>query len=258
MRLFFTLIFISFLVGCTTSPQKPEVPAELPPITVTPEPSKPEAPTPPQIPAQPWYPLKGWHADYDQVIMGSMTGRLLTVPSSRMAPFCPKWGSMPTEDRKKFYADFLFALAKYESDYQSNLMYLETTMDTDPVTGKQVVSEGLLQLSYQDELWAKCALNFKEDKEVFLSDWKKKGSKQSWEGTPGRTILDPLVNLRCGVMIMDFRLGLTNEINKAQDFLTLMRGRKTMTGWKGGYWAVLRTQEAGIKNLMKQRGSKCW
>ncbi|MEN0057917.1 MAG: hypothetical protein AAGB31_03715 [Bdellovibrio sp.] len=65
----------------------------------------------------------------------------------------------------------------------------ENTMGTDLVTGKQVVSEGLLQLSYQGVpnygatlKYPLCRIEWSKDKNLAATDSKK-------------TILDPLINL---------------------------------------------------------------
>jgi hypothetical protein len=68
---------------------------------------------------------------------------------------------------------------------------IETTMGTDPVTGKQVASEGLLQLSYQDVpnygsvlKYPLCKIQWSKDKSLSVTD-------------PKKTILDPYINLEC-------------------------------------------------------------
>ncbi len=86
-------------------------------------------------------------------------------------------------------------------------------MGTDPVTGKAVYSEGLLQLSYQDIEWAPwCKFNWSKDKNLSATD-------------PRKTILDPYLNLDCGVGIM------AQQIKKKGDIVVS----------SGVYWAVIKS-----------------
>ncbi|MES2855924.1 MAG: hypothetical protein V4692_08670, partial [Bdellovibrionota bacterium] len=78
-------------------------------------------------------------------------GPALMKGSTDIAKFCPAYSKLSTDDKLNFWAQLIAAMSKYESGFKPTTRYVETTMGTDPVTGKQSVSEGLLQLSYQDE-----------------------------------------------------------------------------------------------------------
>jgi hypothetical protein len=108
--------------------------------------------------------------------------------------FCPRYHWLPASSRVQFWIFLTSAITKYESGFSPTARYLESTMGTDPVTGRPVYSEGLLQLSYQDKL----AYPFCND-----FDWRsdKKLSAQD----PRKTIFDPFKNLACGIRILDYQ-----------------------------------------------------
>lgn len=127
--------------------------------------------------------------------------------------FCPKYYNLKDEDRANVWAQLFVAMAKYESGYNPTSRMHETTMGSDPVTGKPVYSEGLLQLSYQDTQWASwCDFNWSKDKNLSATD-------------PNKSILDPYKNLHCGVGIMAKQVARTGAIKVAS----------------GAYWAVIKT-----------------
>jgi hypothetical protein len=133
---------------------------------------------------------------------------------------CPKWNSLTEDQQVHVIGVDIVATILNESAYKPTSRMRETTMDIDPVTGVQVWSEGLLQLSYQDvpNYGEKLIPDFEE---VCKIDWKKdKGLSPT---DPKKTILDPYINLTCGITI------LANEID-----------RKKVVYYDGSYWAVRR------------------
>lgn len=143
--------------------------------------------------------------------------------------FCPRYYSLDNNQRANTWAALFSAVAKYESAYSPTSRMHETTMGTDPVTGKPVYSEGLLQLSYQDVQWANwCEFDWNKDRNLSATD-------------PKKTILDPYKNLYCGVGIMAKQITRTGLI----------------TVRSGAYWAVLRSggsyqKISSIASLVKQ------
>lgn len=127
--------------------------------------------------------------------------------------FCPTYYSLARGQRLNFWGEFFVALALPESSWDPTSQMTEKTMDMDPVTRRQVRSEGLLQLSYQDEksYGLDCGFNYEKDKVLDTKD-------------PRRTILDPYLNLRCGIKIMAIQL----------------RKHKSITMKTNVYWSVLR------------------
>src|SRR4029434_2881038 len=101
--------------------------------------------------------LSGWLPEYDAFIKSEVRKypKLLKIASARLSIFCPGFAKIAA--RAQFYADLLWSIAGPESDRRRTQITLETNLDgvrnpIDPVTGYQVRSEGLLQLSYQDTL----------------------------------------------------------------------------------------------------------
>lgn len=127
--------------------------------------------------------------------------------------FCPKFRTITDDQRVNFWGQLLAGMTKFESSWKPTSRMVETTMGTDPITGRQVASEGLLQLSYQDEgsYNIDCGFDWSKDKNYSDSDARK-------------TIFDPYKNLKCGIIILSRQLK-----NKGSIALS-----------SGVYWAVLK------------------
>jgi hypothetical protein len=127
--------------------------------------------------------------------------------------FCPTYRSLADNQRLNFWGQLLAGMSKFESSWNPASYYVETTMGLDPITGRQVASEGLLQLSYQDEknYNLDCGFDWTIDKQYSNTDARK-------------TIFDPHNNLRCAIKILAKQL-------------TRQRAISTTTGV---YWAVLK------------------
>lgn len=127
--------------------------------------------------------------------------------------FCPGYYKLNTNERINFWGLLVSGIVKYESNFDPTSRMHETTMGTDPVTGKPVYSEGLMQLSYQD------VRNYR-----FCDEFDWSSDKHLHPQDPKKTILDPYKNLNCGVKIL------------AQQ----IRNKNRITVSKGVYWAVIR------------------
>jgi hypothetical protein len=141
--------------------------------------------------------------------------------------FCPAYKSLSTLNKLNFWSQLIAAMAKYESGFNPVSRYTESTMGTDPVTGKQIVSEGLLQLSYQDERnysgvlpAGVCDFNYAKDKLLSSTDIR-------------RTILDPKTNLTCGVFILGRQVTRYGKIGITS----------------GAYWSVLRPSGSTLAKI---------
>ena len=128
--------------------------------------------------------------------------------------FRPDYNSLTKKQQINVWGELISAISKFESEWKPWSYMIETTMNIDPVTGTQVKSEGLLQLSYQD----------KKNYSMLTSrfDWEADKNKANNDKT--RTILDPIINLEFGIEI------LARQIEK----------RKKIALEKGVYWAVLK------------------
>lgn len=125
---------------------------------------------------------------------------------------CPKYHSLTIDQKVTVWTEFISGMAKYESAWKPTSWMTEKTMGIDPITKKQVKSEGLLQLSYQDTQWAKyCHFDWSKDKKLSQDD-------------PNKTIFDPFLNLECGLKI------LRTQIQK-KGYVIISRGV---------YWAVIK------------------
>lgn len=151
---------------------------------------------------------------WSMFVQDLISGELFSVYDSAKdaTRICPKYKSLTKEQKVTVWTEFISAVAYYESAWKPTSWMTETTMGKDPITGKQVKSEGLLQLSYQDIQWAKyCKFDWAKDKKLSVDD-------------PNKTIFDPFLNLDCGIRI------LASQIKS--------KGKVILSS--GVYWAVLK------------------
>lgn len=126
--------------------------------------------------------------------------------------FCPEYRKLSRQQKVNVWAQVIAGIARFESGYQPTCRYHEKTLGRDAVTGQGVYSEGLLQLSYQDTRWYKgCGFDWKKDRRLSQQDSQK-------------TILNPYLNLQCGLRI------LTSQVKRTKRVLLE----------KNVYWAVLK------------------
>lgn len=207
------LIAVLLLNSCVTVPEEPKI--ETPVIV------EPEKPAPVVD-----YPAVGWHPDYSKLVESKASKSMLEISGERMKSFCPRWPELNETQRRKFYSELFFIMAKYESGYNSLSMFHEKKQGIDAATGLIKLSEGLLQISYSDSLSRryKCKFDAKKDLEQLKKDI------VNMKGTRGRDTLDPIKNLECGISIFDWLLQ-----SDQRDFATVM----------GRYWSVLRPLKDG-------------
>ncbi len=118
--------------------------------------------------------------------------------ASDIKTFCPNFATANGEQRINFWAMLISAIAKYESDL--NPIARNAKGGTDPVTMLPLYGEGLMQLSYQDKLMNPgCAFNWEVDKSLGPLD-------------PTKTILDPVTNLKCAVLILGTQISTAKKI----------------------------------------------
>lgn len=227
----------------------------------SPEPTPSEVETPVGAPGEMLekkYPSTGWHSDFDEYIMANATKAMLEAPASRMSQFCAEWATLTKEQRREFWADLFFSIAKPESNYNWATMYWEEDQGKDSVTGLTVkTSEGPLQLSYSDvnSYGPSCDFDYNHDRPFHLQDIEAKPTGHSWKSKfpQDKYILHPVRNLRCGIAIAD-RL-LRSEKRAGTEFADLM----------GAYWATMRRLKDGkprdsyaaIWKQMRSRQSPC-
>ncbi len=162
---------------------------------------------------------KEWSKMIYSVIENEEHSMLENNVATDIETFCPKYATLTQPQRLNFWGQFFAALAKPESGWdpaQSTLEPLKNFKKVDPITNQRVRSEGLLQLSYQDEKSYRlnCGFNWKRDQHLDPED-------------PRKTILNPYLNLRCGIKIMSRQL----------------KNKKSITLPENVYWSVLRTSD---------------
>lgn len=141
--------------------------------------------------------------------------------SDDMNEFCPNYNKFDNHQRAIFWGYLISAMTKYESSFNPTSRMSEPSLGTDRVTKTTVYSEGLLQLSYQDAGWIPtCEISWEKDKHLAAND-------------PKKTILNPQINLNCGIRI------LANQIAT----------RKRISLSSGAYWAVLIPGRAALTNI---------
>lgn len=163
--------------------------------------------------------------EWSKIIYSEVEGRFESFDkASDMSLFCPKYKSLDKDKKIAAISQMIVGVAYHESGWKATSWMTESTMGKDCITGVQIKSEGLLQLSYCDMTWAKhCKFDWAKDKSLDQNDSKK-------------TIFDPYLNLSCGIGI------LANQIDKY--------GKIVMA--KNIYWAVLKDPSVGKYSKVNQ------
>lgn len=126
--------------------------------------------------------------------------------------FCPNYANLSDDQKATVWSELISAISYYESGWSPTSRMKEEKMGQDPITKQPVYSEGLMQLSYQDVQWAPyCKFDWEKDKTLTSTD-------------PNKTILNPQINLDCGVRILG------NQIHNKMNVILSSEV----------YWAVLR------------------
>ena len=131
--------------------------------------------------------------------------------ASDMDYFCANYNSLPEYKKVNVWGQLFAAMTYYESGFKPNVRYVEPMSDLDPVTKQPIVSEGLLQLGYSDNLYHGCRFDWESDSKLDPTD-------------PKKSIFNPYKNLECGVKIM------SDQIKK--------HGAVAIN--RGAYWAVIK------------------
>lgn len=188
------------------------------------------------IPADPnqpdaYLPLSWEKSVNDSVLWSLMLYRLIQTEQpvlletkvSDITTFCPRYESLHSVQKINFWGQLIAAIARFESGWKPVARYVETTMGDDAVTGEQIASEGLLQLSYQDAKYTPsfCKFDWAADKSI--------NAKNPLDAR--KTIFDPYRNLRCGLAILAKQI----------------KSKKAIAVDKGAYWAVIKLGNSNNK-----------
>ena len=167
-----------------------------------------------------------WNPGWDTFIERSLPSALLTRKVPRdVRRFCPCFFTMSATDKRAYWAYFFQALAGAEAglNAKSNVLHADVDMGIDRVTRERIHSEGLLQLTYEDEKRYGCNFNWAADRHLPPHD-------------PRRTILKPENNLDCGIRIL-----------KQQ----IIAERKPLYS-ASSYWATLRPGSLSFQVFARQ------
>lgn len=214
------------LAGCTKIPTQSPTPPPVTAPTPTPTPSPTPSPTPTPTESLSWEKNHSERQAWSKSLRSAIDVEWSKLSkASDMNRVCENYESLSESQKKRMWAEFFVAMAYYESAWKPT-SWMKEDMGLDPITGRQVRSEGLLQLSYQDEknYGIECGFEWAKDKSLGDND-------------PTKTIFSPHLNLTCGVKIMGI---LTQKYKEA--FLM------------SPYWSVIRD---GVKIYKNADGSWC-
>ena len=168
-----------------------------------------------------------WDPGWDKIVEEALPAEMLSAEAGRdVRTFCPQFDAMGEADKRAFWAYFFQALAGAEAGLKPTSRVRHTEPEVavkDEVTGVQVRSEGLLQLTYEDEKRYGCDFDWTADRTLKADD-------------PARTILQPKNNLECGVKILDKQI-----VEQHKPLLS-----------RSGYWSTLRPGTESYRVFAKQ------
>jgi hypothetical protein len=167
-----------------------------------------------------------WNPGWDTFIERSLPPAILSSQVPRdVRRFCPAFFEMSETDKRTYWAYFFQALAAAEAglNAKANVLHDDAQMGEDRVTGEEIRSQGLLQLTYEDRKRYGCNFDWKADRRLPLHD-------------PRRTILQPENNLACGINILDKQI-----ISRHKPLFS-----------KSSYWGTLRPGTISYDVFAKQ------
>ncbi|MDW5265858.1 MULTISPECIES: hypothetical protein [Acidobacteriaceae] len=169
----------------------------------------------------------GWDPAWDKIVEEAIPASMLSyrVPHD-VRQFCPRFYGMGMADKRAFWAYFFQALAGAEAGLNptSRVRHTEPQVAVkDAVTGRMVRSQGLMQLTYEDQRRYGCDFDWEADRKLTPDD-------------PEKTILQPKNNLECGVKIL------------ARQIIEMHKPLLSRTG----YWSTLRPGNQDYRMFAKQ------
>lgn len=168
-----------------------------------------------------------WDPEWDKIVELALPVEMLSTQVPRdVRRFCPRFYEMSEVDKRAFCAYFFQAMAGAEAGLKPATRVRHTEPQVavkDEVTGRTVRSEGLLQLTYEDQKRYGCDFDWEADRQLKADD-------------PAKTILQPKNNLECGVKILDKQI-----IGQHKALLA-----------RSVYWSTLRPGGASYRVFAKQ------
>ena len=199
------------------------------PVKPTPPPPAPEAPAPAPAPPPPPAPKPepitlSWdnspeRVAWSQALIDAIRSRKSDLDSGNPDDFIPGYVQLSPDGQVKFWAEFVIAIAKYESTWNPHAHFKEPP----PL---KVTSVGLLQIAYED------------DKQYHFNPPIDRASK---------SLEDAATNLRCGVAILAQLVSHDGAV---------VGGKGDHSRGAARFWAVLRDGKshklAAIRALTKK------
>jgi hypothetical protein len=168
-----------------------------------------------------------WDPQWDAIVEKALPPAMLSSGVPRdVRRFCPRFYEMSEVDKRAFWAYFFQALAGAEAGLDPDTRVRHTEPEVavrDDVTKRMVRSEGLLQLTYEDQERYGCDFNWQADRTLPPKD-------------PAKTILQPKNNLECGVKILDHQI-----IDQHKRLFS-----------ETGYWSTLQPGTVSFRVFVKQ------
>ena len=168
-----------------------------------------------------------WDSEWDKIVELALPPEMLSRQVPRdVRRFCPRFYEMSEVDKRAFWAYFFQALSGAEAGLKPETRARHTEPEVavkDSVSRRAVRSEGLLQLTYEDQTRYGCDFDWDTDKTLKADD-------------PAKTILQPKNNLECGVKILDHQI-----VEQHKPLLSA-----------SGYWSTLRPGNADYRMFAKQ------
>ena len=161
-----------------------------------------------------------WDPAWDKIIELAIPHQMLSAQMARQVrPFCPRFAAMSEADKRAFWAYFFQALAGAEGGLKVNSVahHSQPEMQVkDSVAGTRGRTQGLLQLTYEDQKRYSCDFDFEADRRLPVKD-------------PERTILRPKNNLECGIRILQQELFDQHKplLSRTQYWSTLQPGTRS-------------------------------
>lgn len=149
-------------------------------------------------------------------MVSSPTAAALMDGSEDVEDFCPAFQSLNQNQKINFWGFLISALAKQESGFQPLARAADRERQTDPVTGRPMYREGLLQISYA----------LKRENPFCSFDWP--GDQRFTENDPRRSTLNPFSNLSCGVHVLADQITKHKRIAHNSSY---WKSLKTNTPW---------------------------
>lgn len=205
-------LLILFLASCATIPKPPEQAPEKTPVQE--EPSK-------AVPCA----RGSWCQVWTDTVKQKITPNLL---NANYSSFCSNYQSL---DKQALVLNFVKAVTYAESAWNPKEVYVEKTMGIDPITGRQVESDGMWQLSCQDPAMS-AYKNLPTASEI---DCRKNPN----------AIFDPVTNLKFGMEILNYWVGRSPGV----DVSSKSSG--------GAYWSSMRIGHDASRKKLKALMAEC-